>query len=259
MMYGCLVCGTNCGRWEKCLEHMETCCPRALENKKGLQQKCLLGHEECMVPISSDDLPLKRFRSAVQSDLPSDLDHGRELSVLRSLPRSPPDHQSPPVHLPHLDDAGPSQENVSTHLSTSVLETSKRHGISNLPAWMTRQKYVASRPNISCGTFMPQQSRSPTGHVGAVSCLATLTEMLHRGDDCYAREGENGLPLNSLMNVRETSRRHGISNLPAWMTRRPHQTVNSISLPKREQQMGNSPALNVRPVDDFLTKFSQGR
>lgn len=48
--FGCLGCGTNCGRFSGCLVHMQQCCPHLIVDPKGLHQRCTYGDELCEVP-----------------------------------------------------------------------------------------------------------------------------------------------------------------------------------------------------------------
>jgi hypothetical protein len=48
--YGCPKCGELQNKWTQCREHLRLCSPELLNNKSGLQQRCMLKHEMCTVP-----------------------------------------------------------------------------------------------------------------------------------------------------------------------------------------------------------------
>lgn len=52
--YGCPSCGTlfNTPKrgWTSLLQHMKRCCPTQLGNRGGMQQRCMLGNQQCVVP-----------------------------------------------------------------------------------------------------------------------------------------------------------------------------------------------------------------
>lgn len=42
VVYECLSCKKNCGKWGNCLAHMRECCPELIKNKAGLQARCCI-------------------------------------------------------------------------------------------------------------------------------------------------------------------------------------------------------------------------
>jgi len=67
MRYGCTECGELQDSWGRCLDHLKVCCPELLDNRKGLQQRCMLKHKMCEVPKSRDTMSQSEMPKAFAS------------------------------------------------------------------------------------------------------------------------------------------------------------------------------------------------
>ena len=62
--YGCLGCNQAIGKWGVTLQHMRTCCPDMVQSMQGVQQTCMYGNRQCILPKPTSGAALQKALDA---------------------------------------------------------------------------------------------------------------------------------------------------------------------------------------------------
>eukprot|EP00978_Attheya_sp_CCMP212_P007374 scaffold17121_cov60-Attheya_sp.AAC.13 len=233
--FGCLSCGYLShfydGSGGSVLEHMKKCCPAMV--KKGVKNRCTLADAKCEVPPqpSASLIPIvppqpsavdprtvkpsthvMSTRSRKQVTLDTSVQNSKmsthkpkstlQIDMHDSDKASETSRRQEPTRMTE-NNTSESCTDVTQKGSTDPIEpvvptTRKEKGVSNLPPWMV----IDTAPR-QC---LPQSSDETTH--------STISSP-ERGIEPLSGLERTTISLSTPM---ESSKRHGISNLPAWMT-----------------------------------------